>query len=68
MKDNLMLWWALWGKRIGATLILGPFIYDILLMGLRNWEKIKVCNWGFVSVGLGVIAWWLANYCDRELM
>jgi len=68
MRDNIMFFWAIWGKWIGKVLILGPFIYDVLMMGLRNGEHLKVCYWGFVSVGLGVGAWALANWCDKELM
>jgi len=67
MKDELRLWLGIWGRRIGVTLVLGPLGWDILWMGVRNMERVKICwPWGVISMLLGVAIWKIGDQCDKS--
>lgn len=66
MKDNIILWTALWGKVFGYFFVALPYLWDIVNYGVRTNEGIKVCGLGVICQLIGMALVTAGYLADRR--
>ena len=66
-EEKMKLFLGIWGRFIGAVLVVSPMAWDILWKGFRSGENIKICFAGVMIQLLGIAFWIIGWYCDRAL-
>lgn len=66
MKDELKLFLALWGIRIGTILVCAPIIYDIIGIFYGRDLKLGIGFWGVISILAGLVFAWIGDRCEKN--